>query len=81
PVITTAYCGTSEIIEEGKEGFVVQTPADISELTDRIMRLGDSELRQKMGEAGRRRAEEFPYSRNMREILDIYDEYIGSCSR
>ena len=34
-----------------------------------------------MGEAGRRRAEDFPYSRNMEEILDIYDEYTGAYPR
>ena len=81
PVITTTYCGTSEIIEEGREGFVVRTPADISEMADRIMELNDPELRRKMGAAGRHRAEEFPYSRNMEEILDIYDEYTGSYPR
>ncbi len=78
PVITTAYCGTSEIIQEGKEGYVVPTPADAPLLADRIRRLAAPDLRRRMGEAGRRRAEEFPYSRNMREILDIYDQYIGS---
>jgi UDP-glucose:(heptosyl)LPS alpha-1,3-glucosyltransferase len=77
PVITTAYCGTSEIIQEGQEGFVVASPSNIKLLADRINCLADSELRQKMGASGRLRAEEFPYSRNMREILDIYDEYIG----
>ncbi len=78
PVITTAYCGTSEIIGEGKEGYVVPTPADTGLLADRIRRLEDPARRRRMGEAARRRAEEFPYSRNMQEILDIYDQYIGS---
>jgi len=77
PVITTAYCGTSEIIREGEEGYVVPNPSDIPLLADRIRRLGDPELRRRMGVAGRSRAEDFPYSRNMQEILDIYDQYIG----
>jgi UDP-glucose:(heptosyl)LPS alpha-1,3-glucosyltransferase len=81
PVITTTYCGTSEIIEEGREGFVVRTPANISEMASRILELTDPILRRKMGVAGRKRAEEFPYSRNMEEILDIYDEYTGSYPR
>ncbi len=78
PVITTGYCGTSEIIQEGREGYVVPTPSAIAVLTDRIQQLNDPELRRRMGEAARRRAEDFPYSRNMREILEIYDQYIGS---
>lgn len=81
PVITTTYCGTSEIIEEGKEGFVICTPANISEMADRIIELSDPDLRRKMGVEGRRRAEDFPYSLNMEEILDIYDEYTGSYPR
>ncbi|MFH1037890.1 MAG: glycosyltransferase family 4 protein [PVC group bacterium] len=81
PVITTTYCGTSEIIQDGREGYVVGTPYDIAGLTDRILRLSDAALRQKMGREGRLRAEEFPYPRNMQEILEIYHEYIGSCSR
>ncbi len=81
PVITTAYCGTSEIIEEGREGYIVPTPADSALLVDRIRLLQDGELRRRMGEAARHRAEEFPYSRNMQEILDIYDQYIGSGGR
>ncbi len=81
PVITTNYCGTSEIIREGREGFIVPTPGDIALLAGRIRRLEDPELRREMGAASRRRAEDFPYSRNMQEILDIYDQYIGSGSR
>lgn len=81
PVITTTYCGTSEIIKEGREGFVVRTPANISEMAERILDLSAKNLRREMGAAGRRRAEEFPYSRNMEEILDIYNEYTGSYPR
>ncbi|MEA1927355.1 MAG: glycosyltransferase family 4 protein [Candidatus Auribacterota bacterium] len=81
PVITTTCCGTSEIIKEGREGFVVKTPSDISELAGRIVELNDPDLRIKMGVAGRIRAEEFPYSRNMEEILEIYNEYTGDYPR
>lgn len=81
PVITTTYCGTSEIIEDGKEGYVVGNPNNISELADRILRLKDDDRRNFMGGQARRRAEEFSYARNMREILEIYNEYLGTRSR
>ncbi len=74
PVITTTYCGTSEIIEDGQEGFVVADPNDIKGLAVRILELVDPELRRKIGLRGRDRAEEFPYARNMREILAAYGE-------
>ena len=66
PVITTAYCGTSEIIEEGKDGYIVADPGDISSLATTIYRLKDPRLRRKMGEFARRKSEYFPFRRNMR---------------
>lgn len=79
PVITAAYCGTSEIIEDGKEGYVVGNPNNISELAARILRLKNDDRRNFMGGQARRRVEQFPYARNMQEILEIYNEY--SCPR
>lgn len=81
PVITTTYCGTSEIIEDGKEGYVVENPNHIAELAERILLLGNTDLRRSMGESGRHRVEQFPYARNMQEILEIHNEYINSGSR
>ncbi len=81
PAITTTFCGTSEIITQGKEGFVVETPRDIFVLVEMIRRLADPGLRKAMGAAARRRAEEFPYRRNMQEILEIYDECFGHRGR
>ncbi len=81
PVITTTYCGTSEIIEDGKEGYVVENPNNIAELAERLLRLENIDLRNSMGELGRRRVEQFSYARNMQEILEIHNEYISSGPR
>lgn len=81
PVITTAFCGTSEIIEQGKDGFIVANPGQIESLAGTIYKLRDPELRRKVSKSARRKAEHFPYLRNMREIIDIYHEYINAGSR
>jgi len=81
PVITTAYCGTSEIIEAGKDGYIVANPGDISSLADAIYRLRDPEPRKQMGARARLKSEQFPFRRNMREIVEIYNGYINSGSR
>jgi UDP-glucose:(heptosyl)LPS alpha-1,3-glucosyltransferase len=81
PVITTTFCGTSEIITQGKEGFVVETPGDIEILAETIGRLSDPKRRREMGSAARLQAEAFPYRRNMQEILEIYHECFGLGSR
>jgi len=57
PVITTTVGGIVDIVDEGKTGYLVP-PRDLDVLADRVGRLrDDAELRLRMGEAGRRRAE------------------------
>jgi len=73
PVITTKFCGTSEIIDEGREGYVIDTPNNIEEISNRIADLADSSQREKMGKLGRLRSEMAPYTRNMQTILGIHD--------
>lgn len=58
PVVATAAGGPKEIVEEGITGFLTP-PGDPASLATAIRKLTDSEpLRQKMGEAGRARAEQ-----------------------
>jgi glycosyltransferase involved in cell wall biosynthesis len=57
PVIVTDQVGAKDIVCDGVEGFVVPAGEPVA-LADRIARLrADPELRQRMGEASRRRAE------------------------
>lgn len=75
PVITTDFCGTSEIISEGVEGYVVKTPNNVTEMAGRILALSDPAHRREMGIRARARAEKAPYARNMQAILGIHNEY------
>ncbi len=77
PVITTAYCGTSEIIEQGKDGYIVADPGDIPSLADAIYLLRDPVSRKQMGTRARLKSEQFPFRRNMREIVEIYHGYLN----
>ena len=52
PVVVTTECGTSEIIEDGKSGFVVP-PGNSEVLADRLISLlDDPQLAMKMGQTG-----------------------------
>ena len=75
PVVATAVGGTPEAVVDGETGLLV-SPRDVPALAGALERLlGDEDLRQQLGEAGRRRAEEhFPVSAMTRRILEIYDE-------
>jgi glycosyltransferase involved in cell wall biosynthesis len=77
PVVATDVGGVSELVEEGKTGFLV-SEGDSAALADRILRLaGDPELIRCLGEAGRSLARtRFARDRLVRDMLTIYDELL-----
>lgn len=72
-VVTTDVPGCRDAIEPGETGLLVP-PRDAQALADAIARLaGDADLRQRLGRAGRRLAEnEFDIEDVCRRHLDIY---------
>src|SRR5690606_31901496 len=72
PVVSTAISGIPELVEDGGTGLLVP-PADALSLADALDGLiRDSELRQRLGEAGRRKVErEFDLRRNAAALLDL----------
>ena len=51
PVITSRYNGASELMHHGVDGFVLQEPADFTELSSVFEKLFDARLREKIGAA------------------------------
>jgi len=81
PVITTNSVGCKELVEEGKNGYLVQ-PKDHIALASAIEKLAiDEQLRITMGEYGRRKIlSEFEESGVVGRIMQIYDELISQRS-
>jgi glycosyltransferase involved in cell wall biosynthesis len=75
PTIVSDGGGLREIVEHGKTGLKVKA-ADVSEFASAMITLAeDASLRTKMGEAGRRRAEQVFSLSNMVDQLDqIYQD-------
>jgi glycosyltransferase involved in cell wall biosynthesis len=73
PVIGTRVGGIPELIEDGKTGFLVDR-GDASAMADRLLLLLQNHtLREQMGRAGRRAAEEkFNHGINVAQVLDLY---------
>jgi glycosyltransferase involved in cell wall biosynthesis len=73
PVITTDVGAHAEAIEDGYNGFIVRD--DKASLGDALeMLVDDHALRQRMGEAGRARAEDrFDTAKNARELVDFLE--------
>ncbi len=81
PVVATEVGGTGESVRTGKTGFLVpEGPADVKErgIADALMKLlGDPELRERMGKAGRAMVlEEFSPQALARKSLDLYEHVV-----
>lgn len=75
PVVATRVGGLPEVVEDGLQGLLVQ-PRDPAALAEALARLlGDSSLRQRLGEAARtRQRTRFDLDATVRQIEDLYDQ-------
>jgi glycosyltransferase involved in cell wall biosynthesis len=75
PLILTNTGGTEELLVEGENGFIVEkkNPDDIYDKLRKLYQ--DAELRKRMGENSRKRAESMSWESVAREYLDIYRKY------
>ena len=78
PIISTDVGGTTEIIEDGKNGFIVP-PRDSEALAHDILRLLTSkELALKLGSEGKEIAKrKFDTKLRVEKELEVYEQYIG----
>jgi glycosyltransferase involved in cell wall biosynthesis len=77
PVVVTEVGGLPEVVEHGQHGLVVRAE-DPDALGDAILTLlQDAGLRQRFGEAARRRAGDFDIRRAASRIEEVYGELVG----
>ncbi|NEQ27312.1 MAG: glycosyltransferase family 4 protein, partial [Microcoleus sp. SIO2G3] len=74
-VIASAVGGQPEIVQDGTTGFLVP-PADVDAIAASLLRLlGDRDLAERMGQAGRQRAlTHFSESQRTDRFIDIYQQ-------
>jgi len=77
PVITTAQCGAAEVIRRGREGFILSSPQAIPELAGYLTKLYHPSQRGVMSLNARKKAEEFPTERTVRELDELYQKVIN----
>jgi UDP-glucose:(heptosyl)LPS alpha-1,3-glucosyltransferase len=73
PVITTRFNGAGELITEGREGFLLESPADIRGLADRMGYFFETSRIPSMGIQARSLAEQFSWERNVEEMLRVLE--------
>ena len=76
PVITTIYDGASGVMEDGRDGFVLEDPKDHRVLAEKINLFFDDAFRQKASNAAREKAEQYPTEKNCEDIIKIYNEVV-----
>lgn len=77
PVIASRSSGISEIIAEGKEGFLVNYPIDAKEIANYIHILLDKKTRERLGFAARQKSEMYSFEANTEKILHVYQKVLN----
>jgi glycosyltransferase involved in cell wall biosynthesis len=77
PVVATSSGGPAEIITDGVDGLLVP-PGDAAALADALRRLlGDKKLRDELGRAARKRAEDFAPDVIGAQVRGLYEELLA----
>jgi len=74
PVIIPKNAGAAELIEDGKEGLLLNNPRDFNEIAEKINYLIENEKEMKrMRRAARKKAEKYPWERTAKEMLEVFE--------
>jgi UDP-glucose:(heptosyl)LPS alpha-1,3-glucosyltransferase len=71
PVVTSRVNGASEVLTPGRDGAVVENPADIEELAAAVRPFLDGAFRAAASAAARATAERCPFERNVEQTLAV----------
>jgi UDP-glucose:(heptosyl)LPS alpha-1,3-glucosyltransferase len=74
PCITTRWDGAAEMIEDDRNGYVLDDPWNVDALTDRIGRLHDPARRKQMAAATGDVVERVSMEQHAREMLTLYEQ-------
>lgn len=74
PVITTACNGAGELITEGREGFVIESPDTIEALADRLDRITDDDIRRAMSANAKRLGQAQSFDQHVARLLELCTE-------
>ncbi len=74
PAVTTAMNGASELIDDGRTGFVLADPEDTEALTTRMQELLNPDLRWRIGQAARKASVAHDIVKNLEAVEAILME-------
>ena len=71
PVITTKFNGAGELLQDGKSGFVIESPRETDALNNLMTKLTNRELREHMSAEARKLAETISWERHFNKIEKV----------
>jgi UDP-glucose:(heptosyl)LPS alpha-1,3-glucosyltransferase len=74
PVLTTRQNGMAEVLEDGKDGFLIQNPGDPEEIAEKVL-LFFSKDKQALGEKAREKSLSLDLEVVTQRMLRIYEEF------
>lgn len=77
PVITTRFNGAAERITDGQEGYVIDSPKNVSALSDRIDRLADDNHRRACAACASKAIERVSMKAHAEQVLSLYEELLA----
>ncbi|UCG17175.1 MAG: glycosyltransferase family 4 protein [Phycisphaerales bacterium] len=81
PCITTRFDGASEVIEDGVNGFVVDSPDDVGAIVDRAVALTDPEVRRRLADSVGRCLDRITMRRHAEAMLRLYEDVLNNGGR
>jgi UDP-glucose:(heptosyl)LPS alpha-1,3-glucosyltransferase len=74
PVITTRFNGASELMQDGREGYVVESPDQTEQLAQCLEHLLDPDRRKPMRQAARLAVKDHSLQQNFREMMAVFEK-------
>ncbi len=72
PAVTTRWNGASELMENGKEGFGLEDPDDVSAMAEAMQRLRDPDVRREISGHARALAERHTFEHHLDRLEAVY---------
>ncbi|MBE3100416.1 MAG: glycosyltransferase family 4 protein [Planctomycetes bacterium] len=74
PVITTRFNGASELMQDGREGYVLESPDQTEQLAQCLEHLLDPDRRRPMRQAARAAVKDHSLQQNFREMMAVFEK-------
>jgi UDP-glucose:(heptosyl)LPS alpha-1,3-glucosyltransferase len=75
PCITTRHNGAAEVMQDGVEGYILDSADDVDGMADRIRRLSSATLRGEMGGSAAALRDRISMERHVSELNDVFTEF------